>query len=315
MLAGGQELGLYRIEGTDLFYRSLELDPKGQYAYFLTVDFGNPQPDTGSPYTVDNGFAVASELRMPGWPASPHLDEPAADAPRGTLDRFPFRSEILDNTREIQVWRPMGYGQDPEKRYPLLVVNHGDNLLRGGLMQNTLDNLVGKRVAPLIAVFVPRTAGPEYGGPAAESYNRFLVEELLPHLDRHYRTDPAQRAIMGPGSAAVAAVFAALAHPQVFRQAATQSFYPIQPIQDRLPEMIAASGPKPDLVYVVWSRRDYDLGDGRKADEASRELLQRLRDGGIEVVEQIADYSPGWGGWRGQDDEILETLFPMPTSE
>jgi outer membrane protein assembly factor BamB/enterochelin esterase-like enzyme len=312
---GGAEIGLYQIEGTDLFFRSLQLDPKAQYSYGLIVDFGNPQADPGNPYTIDNGFLVFSELRMPEWPASPHLDPPAEDAPRGTLDGFPFRSEILENRREIRVWRPATYGRDPEQRYPVLVVNHGDNLLRGGLMQNTLDNLVGTSVAPLIAVFVPRVAGPEYGGPLAENYNRFLIEELLPHLDRHYLTDPTRRAIMGPGSAGVAAVFAALAHPDVFPVAATQSFYPVEPTHEQLASLIAGAGTKPELIYVVWSRHDYDLGQGRRADDASRELIGLLRDADIAVVEQISDYSPGWAGWRGQDDEILVRLFPMPATE
>jgi enterochelin esterase-like enzyme/outer membrane protein assembly factor BamB len=311
----GEEQGLYHVEGTDLFFRSLQLDPKAQYSYGLIVDFGNPQTDPGNPYTVDNGFVVLSELRMPEWPASPHLDPPADDAPRGTLDRFLFHSETLDNTREIQLWRPADYGRDPGQRYPVLVVNHGDNLLRGGLMQNTLDNLVGKSVAPLIAVFVPRVASPEYGGPSAEGYNRFLIEELLPHLDYHYLTDPDRRAIMGPGSAGVAAVLAAIEHPDVFQMAATQSFYPIEPTQEQLPSLISKSGDKPELIYVVWSRHDYDLGQGRRADEASRELIGMLREADIPVVEQVSDYSPGWAGWRGQDDDILARLFPMPADE
>jgi hypothetical protein len=308
----GQELGLYRLDGTHLFFRSVELDPKAQYTYGFTVDFGDPQTDPHNPYTVDLGFVVLSELRMPEWPASPHLEAPEEGAPRGTLDRFPFRSDILENTREIRVWRPAGYGEDPERRYPLLVVNHGDNLLRGGLMQNVLDNLVGDSVAPLIAVFVPRLAGAEYGGPAAESYMRFLVEELLPHLDHHYLTDPGDRAIMGPGSAGVAAVLAALTHPDVFRRAAAQSYYPIEPTHERLPEIIPAPGAKPELVYVVWSRHDYDLGGGRTAEDATRELLGWLRDADVHAIEQVTDYSPGWGGWRGQYDEILPALFPKP---
>ena len=315
VVPAGQEVGLHRLEGTGLFFRSLQLDPKAQYAYGLIVDFDDPQPDPGCPYTVNNGFGVLSELRMPEWPASPHLDAPAADVARGTLDQFLFHSEILDNTREINVWRPPGHGRDPEERYPVLVVNHGDNLIRGGLMQNTLDNLVGNRVAPLLAVFVPRMSGAEYGGPAAEDFNRFLIEELLPHLDRHYLTDPEHRAIMGPGSGGVAAVFAALTHPDVFEKAASQSYYPIEPAQTQIPALIASADPKPELIYVVWSRHDYDLGQGRRADDASRELLGLLRAGNIPVVEQVSDYSPGWAGWRGQDDEILETLFPMPAPQ
>ena len=310
-VAQGQEIGLHRLAGTDLFFTSLELDPKAQYVYVFTVDYGQPSTDPSNPHTVDNGFNVVSDLRMPEWPASPHLDEPAEDAPHGALDTFQFRSEILDNTREVKVWRPAGYGQDPEERYPVLVVNHGDNLLRGGLMQNTLDNLVGKSVAPLIAVFVPRLAGPEYGGPQADDYTRFLIEELLPHLDRHYLTDGEQRAIMGPGSAGVAAVYAAFQHPEVFQQAATQSLYPIAPTQDRLPEMISGTQAKPEHIYVVWSRHDYAFDPARRSDDANKALVEQLRSAGVSVTEQIVDYSPGWGGWRGQDDEILAALFPL----
>ncbi len=306
----GEEVGLHRVAGTDLFFASLELDPKAQYTYAFTVDFGQPATDPANPYSVDNGFAVFSELRMPEWPVSPHLEEPAEDAPRGALDSFQFRSLILDSTREIKVWRPAGYGQDAVARYPVLVVNHGDNLLRGGLMRNTLDNLVGDLVAPLIAVFVPRLDPAEYGGPNAGAYTRFLIDELLPHVDRHYRTDGERRAIMGPGSAGVAAVYAALRYPRVFQKAAVQSFYPIPPTQDQLPEMIAAAEVKPEHVYVVWSHHDYAFDPARRADDASKALVEQLKGAGVEHTEHVADYSPGWGGWRGQHDEILAAFFP-----
>ena len=310
-VAPGAANGLLLLSGTDLFVRSAELDPRAQYTYAFTLDYGQPVPDPLNPYTVDNGFNVVSELRMPEWPASPHLEPPAEDAARGELDTFRFRSEILDNTRQIQVWRPSGYDADPEARYPLLVVNHGDNLLRGGLMRNTLDNLGGASTAPVIAVFVPRVAGPEYGGPQVDDYVRFLVDELVPHLDRHYKTDGRTRAIMGPGSAGVTAVYAALQHPQVFQRAAAQSFYPIEPAQERFPELIAATDPGPELVYLVWSRHDYEFPDGRSSQDATTGLAKLLRDGGIEVTEQIADYSPAWGGWRGQHDEILMATRPF----
>ena len=40
-------------------------------------------------------------------------------------------------------------------------------------------------------------------------------------------------------------------------------------------------------------------------------MLGQLRAAQVKAVEQVADYSPGWAGWRGQDDEILATLFPL----
>ncbi len=306
---------LYRVAGTDLFLRSAELDPNAQYTYSYTIDYGEPRIDPRNPDTVDNGFSVVSELRMPGWPESPHLDEPAAGAARGVLDSFPFRSEVLDNTRQIQVWRPHDYDSDAMARYPLLVVNHGDNLLRGGLMRNTLDNLVGRSVAPVVVAFVPRVEGSEYGGPKVDDYVRFLTEELVPHIDRHYRTDAVHRAIMGPASAGLTAVYATLARPDIFQKAAAQSVYPIDPAFGLLEEMIARANPAPRSIHLVWSRRDYDLGGGVTAEGTTKELLELLREAKLDVTEQVADYSPGWGGWRGQHDEMLAALFPIPDEE
>lgn len=307
----GDDNALHRLPGTDLRLRSVELDPAAQYTYTLTIDFEEGTTDPRNPFTVDNGGARVSELRMPDWPASPHLDPPAEGAPRGELDTFPFRSEILGNTRQIQVWRPSGYGSDPETRYPVLVVHHGDNLLRGGLMRNTLDNLVGKEVAPLVAVFVPRTSGPEYGGERVDDYVRFLTDELLPHVDRHYLTDGASRAVMGPGSAGVTAVYAALHRPEVFQRAAAQSFYPVQPALERIEAKIGAGESRPELIALVWSTRDYEVGEGQTAEATSRALAERLRAADIPVHQQISAYSPGWGGWRGQHDDLLAALFPM----
>ncbi len=310
-IAPGDDNALHRIPGTDLYLRSAELDSAAQYTYTLTIDYDEETLDPRNDYVVDNGFDQVSEVRMPDWPQSPHLEPPAEDAPRGELDTFQFRSEVLDNARQIQVWRPPGYGSDPETRYPVLVVNHGDNLLRGGLMRNTLDNLVGKEVAPLVAVFVPRASGPEYGGEQVDDYVRFLVEELLPHVDRHYLTDGENRAIMGPGSAGVTAVYAALQRADVFQRAAAQSFYPIEASYERIEEMISTADLQPELIALVWSTRDYELGEGQTAEAASQALAEQLRARNIPLREQISAYSPGWGGWRGQHDDLLAALFPM----
>ncbi len=74
--------------------------------------------------------------------------------------------------------------------------------------------------------------------------------------------------------------------------------------------MISEAQAKPEHVYVVWSRRDYAFDPARRADDASKALVEQLKGAGVRVTEHIAEYSPGWGGWRGQDDEILAAFFP-----
>ena len=300
--------GLYRLAGTDLFFRTYELDPKGHFGYGLAVDFGPPQADPGNDQGTDMGFGPISELRMPQFDASEYVDDPGEDVATGRVDGFPFRSEALENNREIQVYRPAGYGTDPEASYPLLVVNHGDNQVRAGNFQNSLDNLIAaEKIEPVVAVFVPRAAGPEYGGAQADNYNRFLVEELIPHLEGHYQLD-GRRAIMGPGSAGVQAIYAAFHHPDTFQAAAAQSFYEIAPGVATLREKIGG-GAAPEKVVIVYSTNDYNFPGGN-AEQTSTEMIELMNDADVDVTEVVAHYSPGWGGWRHQHDDILTMIFP-----
>ncbi|MEM9598807.1 MAG: PQQ-binding-like beta-propeller repeat protein [Acidobacteriota bacterium] len=311
----GGQVTLHRVDGTDLFYRSFELDPGGQWEYQLSIDYGQAGPDPANPFPeVDEGFGRFSELRMPQWTPSPHLEAPAAGEPRGTLDSFQFTSEILENTRRIQVWMPPGYGGDA--RYPVLVMNHGDRAVRGGLMVNVLDNVVGQSVAPVLVVFVPRAHGPEYGGDRAADYTRFLTEELLPHVDRHYRTLPEPRGIMGPGSGATASILGAMQAPGTFQRVAAQSFYVVEEMREPLFGMIAAADSRPEMVYIEQSRNDYVIpANGIDAGRDSKDLAEALRKQGFRVVEDSVGGAAGWSSWRGQTHRLLEALFPAEAGE
>lgn len=301
---------LERVEGTDLFFRSETLDNDGIWTYNLLVDFGEPQVDPLNPEVIPDLEGRLSELRMPGAAATAYLAEPAAGAPRGTLDSFRWRSAALGNSRRVSVYLPPGYDES-DARYPVLVVNHGDRALRSGLYANTLDNLIGgKKIEPLIAVFVPRAAGPEYGGPPADAYVAMLAEDLLPHLDRHYRTDPERRAAIGVGSAGLISAYAGLKSPATFGQVAVQSFYVNGPIKARLVELLDAKKGGPRFV-VEWSRHNYDIPRAQiEAKVDSRMLIDKLRAGGTEVKEIASAGEAGWGRWRAQTGTLLAELFP-----
>lgn len=307
---GEADRPLEAVAGTDLFFRSETLDNDGIWSYGLLVDYGQPQPDPRNPNVISDVFGDLSELRMPGAPATAYLDEPAKDAPRGLLDTFRWHHAALGNTRQISVYLPPGYDAATE-RYPVLVVNHGDRALRGGLYLRTLDNLIGQqKMAPVIAVFVPRAAGAEYGGAAADDYLKLLAEDLLPHVDKHYQTDPARRAVMGVGSAGLISAYAGLELPATFGQVAVQSFYVNGPIKDKLAGLLEAKKGGPSFV-VEWSRHDYDMPRAQidaKAD--ARMLIETLRAGGTEVKELQTAGEAGWGRWRAQTGAILMELFP-----
>ncbi len=304
-----QEESFHRVEGTDFFFLSFELDPRGHWEYNFNVDLSGLSTDPLNPH-VRSGSFERSELRMPLWSEPAHLAEP--EGPRGHVDSLQFESEIRQNTREIRVYTPPAYGEGD--RFPLLVVYYGLRAIESGLMHNTLDNLIGqKRIAPLVAVFLPR-AGREYGGADTRDHVRMVTEELLPHLERHYRLReaPAARGIMGVGSAGMAALYTTFLVPGTFGRVATQSYYTTHmPSGDEILSLIKDGEHQEDLrFFVEWSTTDYKSVN-LDAQAESRQLVEVLREEGYEVRSNEAVGGPGWGNWRAQTDLILETLFPL----
>ena len=79
-------------------------------------------------------------------------------------------------------------------------MHDGGEYVNRGRLPKLLDNLIfGKEISPLIAIMVdPVDRGREYR--ASEDYAAFLEAELIPHVDRRYRTlsQRETRGVMGP---------------------------------------------------------------------------------------------------------------------
>ena len=126
--------------------------------------------------------------------------------------------------RPYRVYLPPSY-DDSQERYPLLVVQEGEGG-ESARMERTLDHLIGTSVAPVLVVFLPRLKR-EHDMGAMTAYAHWVRDELVPHLDRTYRTlaTPDTRAVLGAGSGAPISAYAVFHAPGVFRQLAVQSFF------------------------------------------------------------------------------------------
>ena len=134
---------------------------------------------------------------MPGWPEPGHIGEP--EGPRGRFEKLPWAHEKLVDDLEVRVYLPAGYDESGE-RYPLLVVYWGDEALRFGSMANSLDHLLGLKVAPMVVAFVSRYRHHGYLNPTLlDNLTEALVSDLVPELESRYRTiaERGSRAIMG----------------------------------------------------------------------------------------------------------------------
>lgn len=119
-----------------------------------------------------------------------------------------LRSQSLARVPEVRVFLPAGYAASKSK-YPVLVANDGQDVEAIGLLQ-AIDSLVTSgAMKPVIIVAI--SAGEDrlqnYGtagrsnaqglGARAGAYERFLLNDLWPVVERRYRVLPGEVAIMG----------------------------------------------------------------------------------------------------------------------
>ncbi|MDY7092646.1 MAG: PQQ-binding-like beta-propeller repeat protein [Acidobacteriota bacterium] len=306
---------LERLAGTDLFYTTLELEPGLRWEYRFQVDFEDWQADPKNPRQLPpvGGRGTVSELVSDKYPGGA-LPEPPAE-PRGRMETFLLPSTHLEGDKEIQVWLPPAHGEGDD-RYPLLVVHDGRAWLERGEMVQTLDEVVGAEVQPMVVAFVP--AGNawwlEAGGTRTAEYARMVAEELLPELERRYRIlpGPSHRAQLGLRYFGLSSAYVALRYPELFGHAVMQSPSLSLGAREELERMIRQGEPAAVRFYLDWNRHDVRMVDrGMDVGEESRELERLLRGEGYAVSggEMLDSY--GWGAWRRRLGRVLAELFPL----
>ena len=307
---------LERIEGTDIYYVSYPVEPGARLEYQFNVDFENKQPDPMNPRRVAADDGELSEVITSGWRSPGYIRAYQGEQP-GKLDSFTMTSEILESERSVDVYLPWGY-DDNDERYPLLLLEEGQNWLGKAHLVNTLNQMIGRRVAPVIAAFLQQPEGTErdeLGGEKTAEHIRMLTEELLPLLDEKYRlrSEPAARAIAGIGSGALVATYAAVERPDLFGHAAGLSFYLATPEAAGLMDAIATAGDGDQAAFwIAWNlyeirRKEWDVDLARD----SRRVAEALESGGFTVESREVVDSAGWGGWRVRAGEFLERFYPL----
>lgn len=111
-----------------------------------------------------------------------------------------FPAHHLDHPRDVLVWLPPGYAEGTQ-RYPVLYLHDGQNKFDPTTSFAGVDwdadgaatRLIEKgEVRPFIMVAVynspARIAEYNPSTRAGRAYGRFLVEELMPVIDQHFRT-------------------------------------------------------------------------------------------------------------------------------
>lgn len=237
--------------------------------------------------------------------AAPSFAEPAPckSTATGDLHFHQLTSKIFGNTRTIRVLLPQRYAapENGRKRYPVLYLLDGQNLFDACLSEvshkeweidETMYRLAGAGTIPEMIVVGVDHAGAkrayeylpykDYVGnadmeePAGKRFPDFLATEVLPLVDREYRTltGHGNTGIGGSSYGGVATLYALIARPNTFGYGLIES--PTmwvgmgQLVRDTSP-LVAL----PRKVFVAFGGKENDSADG------SEKMISLIR-----IVEQ-----------------------------
>ena len=272
----------------------------------------------------------------------------ADPAGSGVLGRLVYwthvTSRFLGPTRNVEIWLPPGYDTAASTRYPVLYMSDGQNLFDPRIANTGTDwgvdeavvRLAQRGVIPpviVVGVWNSDERSREYSAwHGAPDYARFLIEELMPRVDREFRTltGPANTAVMGSSMGGLLSYYLVTHHPDVFGACGclATAFIVSEAWAARAFGAAAAAGTPDTTPYIVRDiargervprgvRYWFDYGTlgidsafGPTHDAVREWLLrQGLVEGRDFVVRRYDGADHNEAAWRARLDDPLTFLF------
>ena len=192
------------------------LEPEEYVYYYLLDSIRMLDPNNAR---VKTGYVTSTTTNLLNVPAKEAAFYDVQDVPHGEIRTQLYKSKSNGVVRELTVYVPPGYDENPGKRYPVLYLLHGfandqNSWHRYGRANDILDNLLEKKAIDPFLVVMPLGYGgaridgdgigipPEGAGRLvgdADLYQRDILEDVIPMIEKKYRTiaDRKHRAIVG----------------------------------------------------------------------------------------------------------------------
>jgi predicted alpha/beta superfamily hydrolase len=249
-----------------------------------------------------------------------------------------FPSQALGNARTIAVYMPPDYDQQPDRRYPVLYMQDGQNVFDAATSavglewqaDETAERLIAAgAIEPLLIVGIANTpsrhdeytatvdAAHKHGGDVAR-YARFVAEEVKPFIDKTYRTQTESSAtgVAGSSLGALASLEIARRYPDSFGRIALISpslwWDQEQPLRALEQDAAWFKGKRIWLDCEATVPPEPESGHTRRA----RRLAAIFRGAGlVEGRDLVFREYPGEDHnertWGTHFDEVLRFLYPV----
>ncbi len=296
-------------------------DPQdvGFHYYQLNVD-GASVPDPGSIYFFGAG-RWGSGIEIP----SADMDFwQVKNVPQGAIEEKYYWSKATESMRHCYVYLPAEYQKNPDKKYPVLYLQHGNaeneqGWSAQGHTGQILDNLIAEgKAVPFIVVMdygqgqnihlvgqyaLPEPAPAQDGARRNNNTDAFqvvLINDIIPMVEKEYRViaDAQHRAMAGLSMGGMQTRRITIANPTTFAYVGQFSGGTIS-----VEDVQGAEGFKQTNKLVFMS-------SGSKENPRVMEAAEALKGIGMNAVGYISEGTAHeWHTWRRSLYQFAQLLF------
>lgn len=287
------------------------------YCYLFNVD-GVPTIDLRNPRIKVGTEVYGSVVDVPGK-RTPRFDE-IQDVPQGVAEIVSYQSSSLHQRRNLIVYLPANYSTHGEK-LPVLYLRHGGgdterSWLNDGRAGVILDNLIAHQEAkPMVIVMTNGLTGTSWASgstpEAMEALEKELLNDVIPLVESRFHVSSRRddRAIAGLSMGGGQAFVMGLRNLDRFAWIGEYSAGLLSAadfnIDQTLPGVLKNPAEVNAQLHLLW----LGCGDLDPRYNGYRNLVDLLRERGLEVAPHDAAGGHEWKVWRHELHDFLQVLF------
>ena len=294
----------------------------GFHYYFLIVDGVSVSDPASQTFYGCGRWSSAIEIKE-----SETGDFEVQDVPRGEVRTVYYFSQVDNSWRPLMIYTPAGYNESKQD-YPVVYIQHGGGEDHRGWMEQgrtaqIMDNLIaaGKAV-PMIVVSSNSNVHARNGGfgggyswQGMQNFRSELIENVIPFVEQNYRVkkDRKSRAMCGLSMGGGQSFYIGLRDPEVFANVgvfSTGMFGGIQgasnfDLEAEVPGILTDTKTFNEQFVVFFM----SCGEQDPRIEYTRNIVQKMRNGGVDVRFNSYPGDHEWQVWRKSLHEFAQYLF------
>jgi enterochelin esterase-like enzyme len=150
----------------------------------------------------------------------------ARDVPHGEIAIKRYYSTVFNSWRQFYIYKPAGYDNSTDQKYPVLYILHGGGEdQRGWATQGKtdliLDNLIADHKAKPMLIVMPDgnvTGQQGFGENTLRMFERELKQCIIPAVEKNYRADtgPGNKALAGLSMGGIQTLYVGVNNTEMF---------------------------------------------------------------------------------------------------